>query len=123
MNLLQRGHQPIRTAARQIGLRDAAGGNRQTTGSNGPRTRHIPLGVPDDQNLVSGNPGSKRMLRPSMGDGRNDVPILVVVAESPDREFLPQAMGPQLQFGPKTNVSREQPDQGRRSQGTTGLEE
>lgn len=123
MNLLQRGHQPIRTAARQIGLGDASGGDSQTTGSDSPCTRHIPLGVPDDQDLISRNPGSERLLRASMGDGSNDVPILVVVAESPKREFLPQAMGPQLQFGSQTNVSREEPDQRRRGEGTTGLQE
>ena len=123
MNLLQRGHQPIRTAACQIGLRNTPGGNRQTTGSNGPCARHVPLGVPDDHHLISRDPGSQRMFRSLVGDGCNDVPILVVVAESPNREFFPKAMGPQLQFGTQTHVSREEPDQRRWREGTTALEE
>ncbi len=123
MNLLQRGHQPIRTAARQIGLRNPAGGNSQTTGSDGPRARHIALRVPDDQHPIAGDPRSERLLRSLMGDGSNDVPILVVVAESPNREFFPQPMGPKLQFGSQAHVSRQEPDQGGRREGTTGLEE
>ena len=123
MNLLQRGHQPIRTAACQIGLGNTSGGNRQTTGSDGPCARHVPLGVANDEHLISRDPGSERMFRSLVGNGRNDVPILVVVAESPNREFFPKAMGPQLQFGAEAHVSREEPDQRCWREGTTGLEE
>ncbi len=121
--LIGRVDRPVGIVRFQIVKLRAASGNGQNLGANGAAAADVQGRVADDQDFFAAQLLVQNPTASTMSNGRDLIPVFVVVGERARLELFPQIEMAQFYFSAETDVAGEQADYGRLWQCARVLEE